>query len=104
MPPVADRNLGNSVGAIESVARGLGVSHTSDACGWGRFGFSLPLGTSWPPSGGSLARSGALVQDTYLGDSASSHILLSNNQPCMCKYTQFFPETADGSLNQLSLI
>ncbi|KAF3948030.1 hypothetical protein CMV_025915, partial [Castanea mollissima] len=35
MRPAADRNLGNSVGAIESVARGLGVSHTLDACGWG---------------------------------------------------------------------
>ena len=47
------------MGAIESVARGLGVSYVFDACGWGRFGVSLPTGTSWPPSGGSLVRSGA---------------------------------------------
>ncbi|KAF1343581.1 hypothetical protein EJ07DRAFT_160672 [Lizonia empirigonia] len=38
--------LGELSGAIESVARGLGVSHIFDACGWGRLGFSLPLGTS----------------------------------------------------------
>ena len=74
------------MGAIESVARGSGVSHTSDACGWGRFGVSLPLGTSWPPSGGSLARSGARVQDSYLVDSASSHMLVSKIKPCMSKY------------------
>ena len=104
MPPVADRNLGNSVGAIESVARGLGVLYTSDACGWGRFGFSLPLGTSRPPSGGSLARFGVRVQDSYLVDSASSHMLVSKIKPCMSKYKQLYRETANGSLNQLSFI
>ena len=84
MPPVADRNLGNSVGAIESVARGSGVSHTRDACGWGRFG--------------------ARVHDSYLVDSASSHMLVSKIKPCMSKYKQLYRETANGSLNQLSFI
>ena len=104
MPPVADRNLGNSVGAIESVARGSGVSYVFDACGWGRFGVSLPTGTSWPPSGGSLVRSGARVHDSYLVDSASSHMLVSKIKPCMSKYKQLYRETANGSLNQLSFI
>ena len=92
------------MGAIESVARGLGVLYTSDACGWGRFGFSLPSGTSWPPSGGSLACFGARAQDSYLVDSASSHMLVSKIKPCMSKYKQLYRETANGSLNQLSFI
>ncbi len=92
------------MGAIESVARGLGVSHTSDACGWGGFGLSLPTGTSWLPSGGSLVCFGARVHDSYLVDSASSHMLVSKIKPCMSKYKQLYRETANGSLNQLSFI
>ena len=92
------------MGAIESVARGLGVSYVFDACGWGRFGFSLPSGTSWPPSGGSPVRFGARVHDSYLVDSASSHMLVSKIKPCMSKYKQLYRETANGSLNQLSFI
>ena len=41
------------------------------------------------------------VQDSYLVDSASSHMLVSKIKPCMSKYKQLYCETANGSLNQL---
>ena len=44
------------------------------------------------------------VQDCYLVDSASSHMLVSKIKPCMSKYKQLYRETANGSLNQLSFI
>ena len=43
----------------------------------------------------------ARVQDSYLVDSASSHMLVSKIKPCMSKYKQLYGETANGSLNQL---
>jgi hypothetical protein len=43
-------------------------------------------------------------QDSYLVDSASSHMLVSKIKPCMSKYKQLYRETANGSLNQLSFI
>ena len=43
-------------------------------------------------------------QDSYLVDSASSHMLVSKIKPCMSKYKQLYGETANGSLNQLSFI
>ena len=46
----------------------------------------------------------ASVQDSYLVDSASSHMLVSKIKPCMSKYKQLYRETANGSLNQLSFI
>ena len=59
-----------------------------------------------------LCRGSALVwrgasrglQDSYLVDSASSHMLVSKIKPCMSKYKQLYSETANGSLNQLSFI
>ena len=48
--------------------------------------------------------SGLRVQDSYLVDSASSHMLVSKIKPCMSKYKQLYRETANGSLNQLSFI
>ena len=45
-----------------------------------------------------------LGQDSYLVDSASSHMLVSKIKPCMSKYKQLYGETANGSLNQLSFI
>lgn len=42
--------------------------------------------------------------DSYLVDSASSHMLVSKIKPCMSKYKQLYSETANGSLNQLSFI
>ena len=44
------------------------------------------------------------AQDSYLVDSASSHMLVSKIKPCMSKYKQLYGETANGSLNQLSFI
>ena len=44
------------------------------------------------------------ADDSYLVDSASSHMLVSKIKPCMSKYKQLYGETANGSLNQLSFI
>jgi hypothetical protein len=41
------------------------------------------------------------AEDSYLVDSASSHMLVSKIKPCMSKYKQLYCETANGSLNQL---
>ena len=49
-------------------------------------------------------REPARIQDSYLVDSASSHMLVSKIKPCMSKYKQLYRETANGSLNQLSFI
>ena len=46
----------------------------------------------------------APFEDSYLVDSASSHMLVSKIKPCMSKYKQLYGETANGSLNQLSFI
>jgi hypothetical protein len=43
---------------------------------------------------------GALRKDSYLVDSASSHMLVSKIKPCMSKYKQLYRETANGSLYQ----
>ena len=103
--PVADRTLGNSVGAIESVARSVVASCSCSACGWDRFGVSLLFGSTLRPLlGVQPTRFGAAVQDSYLVDSASSHMLVSKIKPCMSKYKQLYRETANGSLNQLSFI
>jgi hypothetical protein len=53
---------------------------------------------------GSRYGSGHIVQDSYLVDSASSHMLVSKIKPCMSKYKHLYRETANGSLNQLSFI
>jgi hypothetical protein len=42
--------------------------------------------------------------DSYLVDSASSHMLVSKIKPCMSKYKQLYGETANGSLYKLSFI
>ena len=66
-----------------------------------------------PSSGGRVAVRGVVrlrpparpgLQDSYLVDSASSHMLVSKIKPCMSKYKQSYCETANGSLNQLSFI
>jgi hypothetical protein len=51
-----------------------------------------------------LTARGPGLQDSYLVDSASSHMLVSKIKPCMSKYKQSYCETANGSLNQLSFI
>ena len=45
-----------------------------------------------------------VVEECYLVDPASSHMLVSKIKPCMSKYKQLYGETANGSLNQLSFI
>ena len=40
------------------------------------------------------------ANDSYLVDSASSHMLVSKIKPCMSKYKPLHGETANGSLNQ----
>ena len=47
---------------------------------------------------------GVAPKDSYLVDSASSHMLVSKIKPCMSKYKHLYGETANGSLNQLSFI
>ena len=42
--------------------------------------------------------------DSYLVDSASSHMLVSKIKPCKSEYKHLYRETANGSLNQLSFI
>jgi hypothetical protein len=62
----------------------------------------LPVTKSLPPR----RRGGrpTPAYDSYLVDSASSHMLVSKIKPCMSKYKQLYRETANGSLNQLSFI
>ena len=44
---------------------------------------------------------GLRINERYLVDPASSHMLVSKIKPCMSKYTLWYSETANGSLNQL---
>ena len=67
------------------------------------FFVTLRLLSGGLPCARSLRRH-AWVQDSYLVDSASSHMLVSKIKPCMSKYKQLYRETANGSLNQLSFI
>ena len=73
----------------------------------GRPGASRP---SHLTNSGRLVRAGPTYlrvtgcEDSYLVDSASSHMLVSKIKPCMSKYKQLYGETANGSLNQLSFI
>ncbi len=45
-----------------------------------------------------------MLNDRYLVDSASSHMLVPKIKPCMSKYKRLYGETANGSLNQLLFI
>ena len=51
-----------------------------------------------PFGGGHLALC-LVEQDSYLVDSARSHMLVSKIKPCMSKYKQVYCETANGSVN-----
>jgi hypothetical protein len=70
----------------DRLATALLVQHSSDSPG--AFGLQVALPAN----------------DSYLVDSASSHMLVSKIKPCMSKYKQLYRETANGSLNQLSFI
>src|SRR6188768_1629574 len=105
-PCAADRPLGNSVGAIGSVVWGHpGLASEASRRLGGRFGF-FPACTVTLYS--AFARRCPMVRpgcsESYLVDSASSHMLVSKIKPCMSKYKQLYRETANGSLNQLSFI
>ena len=39
------------------------------------------------------------IAESYLVDPASNHMLVSEINPCMSKFTLFHGETANGSLN-----
>ena len=62
----------------------------------------LPFGET--PAARSFVCLACPGEDSYLVDSASSHMLVSKIKPCMSKYKQLYCETANGSLNQLSFI
>ena len=105
--PTADRTLGNSVGA--NGWPGRHPLETDRGRTDGSDGSPVPsrqrLCLSREVSGRPPARGcDAPVQDSYLVDSASSHMLVSKIKPCMSKYKQLYCETANGSLNQLSFI
>ena len=79
----------------------------------GAYGRARPAGgvsRGAHPSNSSLrrgpcaARTAPVPHDSYLVDSASSHMLVSKIKPCMSKYKQLYSETANGSLYKLSFI
>ena len=84
------------VGDLASVLRGLTLPSGVLHCGQVTIlaGFNMPGRQGLTPA----------AQDSYLVDSASSHMLVSKIKPCMSKYKQYYSETANGSLNQLSFI
>ena len=90
------------MGAIESIACAVGAFSTDRAAIWGAS--ASPCLVNSLLSGGLPGHFGARAEDSYLVDSASSHMLVSKIKPCMSKYKQLYRETANGSLNQLSFI
>ena len=100
----ADRSLGNSVGAIGWSMGGLTEQHSVRRSRPGALSVPLPRDKLHPFAGRRAPSGGLSVQDSYLVDSASSHMLVSKIKPCMSKYKQLYRETANGSLNQLSFI
>ena len=109
-----DLALGNSVGAIGWPTRGMRAHAQSPTPGRGRLsGGATPFRLTTLAASVRRARpagplhrgaEGSPTQDSYLVDSASSHMLVSKIKPCMSKYKQLYGETANGSLNQLSFI
>ena len=97
--PAADHLLGNSVGAIGWPQVSLKPSFGSLPGSGLTSVFLLPLNYSILSEGfpGVL---GHLGQDSYLVDSASSHMLVSKIKPCMSKYKQLYRETANGSMGR----
>ncbi len=111
VPPVADRLLGEPSGGNRIVRQGparctfVPGPYLSGLDG----GPSATVLTNVPILALSLpgrGRTGRVHHpsgyDSYLVDSASSHMLVSKIKPCMSKYKQLYRETANGSLNQLS--
>jgi hypothetical protein len=103
----ADRPLGNSVGAIEWPL-GCFLRPVAGSA-WAGHAYASPflvaqLRLFSEAFARCSCRSLARIQDSYLVDSASSHMLVSKIKPCMSKYKHLYRETANGSLNQLSFI
>ena len=44
------------------------------------------------------------IAESYLVDPANNHMLVSEINPCMSKFTLFHGETANGSLNHSRLL
>ena len=88
--PAADRSLGNSVGAIGSPHDHSGASAPGTVAGWGRRVRPSPATPLFGPALAARPRGrlGAPGDDSYLVDSASSHMLVSKIKPCMSKYKQ----------------
>ncbi len=92
----ADRPLGNSVGAIGWPAGGVAGSRWRRRLGWGPAFARPPTRVTDPehltrevrrrPAPFGASRSPG--HDSYLVDSASSHMLVSKIKPCMSKYKQ----------------
>ena len=86
--------MGNSVVAIGWPARRPGGFGRGDAVGPG-VGRALPdRSTILPPRGlpgGPRSGGRSSGHDSYLVDSASSHMLVSKIKPCMSKYKQSIP-------------
>ena len=102
-------------GTLPPGARGFGQPHSGSVPGPPWRGTPTTSTTLVPPGARTGApsdwrgltashRDGPRAQDSYLVDSASSHMLVSKIKPCMSKYKQLYGETANGSLNQLSFI
>ena len=82
---VVDGPLGNSVGAIGWPGGPVAASLQ----GPDRSGATAPRqDIALPRFGGVSSRYCCGVQDSYLVDSASSHMLVSKIKPCMSKYKQ----------------
>lgn len=82
----------------------VGAVPLLEALLFGSWGVHMPVTTSLP-----LCNTGGCGQplgrhDSYLVDSASSHMLVSKIKPCKSKFKHLNGETANGSLNQLSYI
>ena len=85
----ADRLLRNLVGAIGRPG-GVGWLRPPAPDGRGRLGAPLPV-TVLLLSNRQLPGLRLGLQDSYLVDSASSHMLVSKIKPCMSKYKQSIP-------------
>jgi hypothetical protein len=97
----ADGRLDERRGGKQQAARGVrGPGH-------GRFRRCVPVtltGIEISPAAERQPAAPYRAEDSYLVDSASSHMLVSKIKPCMSKYKQLYSETANGSLYKLSFI
>jgi hypothetical protein len=75
-----------------SLAPGLAAAEATPNGLWARVVVvSFSVNCSAPPRRGFPGGFGPRGQDSYLVDSASSHMLVSKIKPCMSKYKQYIP-------------